>query len=87
MHPDHSAPVVSSYIFFRSGSRNEQYGQTGIAHLFEHMMFNGGKKFGPGMFDDLIEGNGGSTNGFTTKDLTTYLNNFPREALPLVLDL
>jgi predicted Zn-dependent peptidase len=87
VHEDHSAPVVSSYVFYRSGSRNETNGQTGIAHLFEHMMFNGGKKFGPGMFDDLIEGNGGSTNGFTTKDLTAYLNNFPREALPLVLDL
>jgi zinc protease len=87
VQPDHSAPVVSSYVFYRSGSRNETRGQTGIAHLFEHMMFNGGKKFGPGMFDDLIEGNGGSTNGFTTKDLTAYLNNFPREALPLVLDL
>ena len=87
VHEDHSAPVVSSYVFYRSGSRNETNGQTGIAHLFEHMMFNGGKKYGPGMFDDLIEGNGGSTNGFTTKDLTAYLNNFPREALPLVLDL
>ncbi len=87
VHEDHSAPVVSSYVFYRSGSRNEVNGQTGIAHLFEHMMFNGGKKYGPGMFDDLIEGNGGSTNGFTTKDITAYLNNFPREALPLVLDL
>ncbi|HEV7735075.1 MAG TPA: pitrilysin family protein [Candidatus Binatia bacterium] len=87
IHEDHSAPVVSSYIFFRAGSRNEQLGQTGIAHLFEHMMFNGGKKFGPGVFDDLIEGNGGSTNGYTTRDYTAYLNNFPREALPVVLDL
>jgi len=87
VHEDHSAPVVSSYVFYRSGSRNEVNDQTGIAHLFEHMMFNGGKKFGPGMFDDLIEGNGGSTNGYTTKDLTAYLNNVPREALPLVLDL
>ena len=87
VHPDHSAPVVSSYVFFRSGSRNETRGQTGIAHLFEHMMFNGGKKFGPGVFDDTIEGNGGSTNGFTTRDCTAYLNNFPREALPVVLDL
>ena len=87
LHEDHSAPVVSSYVFFRSGSRNEQYGKTGIAHLFEHMMFNGGKKFGPGVFDDLIEGNGGSTNGYTTRDYTAYLNNFPREALPIVLDL
>jgi zinc protease len=87
VHEDHSAPVVSSYVFYRSGSRNERYGETGIAHLFEHMMFNGGKKFGPGAFDDLIEGHGGSTNGFTMRDCTAYLNNFPREALSLVLDL
>ena len=87
VHEDHSAPVVSSYIFFRTGSRNEKLGQTGIAHLFEHMMFNGGKKFGPGVFDDTIESAGGSTNGYTTRDFTAYLNNFPREALPVVLDL
>jgi len=87
VHEDHSAPVVSSYIFYRSGSRNEHDGGTGIAHLFEHMMFNGGKKFGPGAFDDQIEGHGGSTNGYTTRDFTAYLNNFPREALPVVLDL
>ncbi len=87
VHTDHSAPVVSSYLFFRTGSRNEVQGQTGIAHLFEHMMFNGGRKYGPGVFDDLIEGNGGATNGYTTRDFTAYLNNFPREALPVVLDL
>jgi len=87
IHEDHSLPVISSYVFFRSGSRNEHCGQTGIAHLFEHMMFNGGRKFGPGVFDDVIEGNGGNTNGYTTKDFTAYLNNFPTEALPVVLDL
>jgi zinc protease len=87
VQPDHSAPVVSSYVFYHAGSRNEHYGSTGIAHLFEHMMFNGGKRFGPGVFDDTIEGNGGSTNGYTTRDFTAYLNNFPREALPVILDL
>jgi predicted Zn-dependent peptidase len=87
VHPDHSAPVVSSYVFFHAGSRNERYGATGIAHLFEHMMFNGGKRYGPGVFDDTIEQNGGSTNGYTTRDYTAYLNNFPREALPVILDL
>ncbi len=87
VHVDRSAPVISSYIFFRVGSRNERRGITGIAHLFEHMMFNGGKRFGPGVFDDVIEGNGGSTNGFTTRDMTVYLNNFPTAALPVVLDL
>ncbi|MCW5893423.1 MAG: insulinase family protein [bacterium] len=87
VHTDRSAPVVSSYVFYRVGSRNEKLDRTGMAHLFEHMMFNGGQKFGPGQFDDLIEGNGGSTNGYTTRDFTAYLNNFPREALPIVLDL
>ena len=87
VHKDHSAPVISSYVFFRAGSRNEQCGATGIAHLFEHMMFNGAKKYPPGVFDDLIEGNGGCTNGYTTRDFTAYMNNFPREALPVVLDL
>src|SRR5207253_3199093 len=43
--------------------------------------------FGRGVFDELIEGNGGSTNGYTTRDYTAYLNNIPREALPIVLDL
>jgi zinc protease len=87
VQPDHSTPVISSYVFFRAGSRNEHCGATGIAHLFEHMMFNGGKKYGPGVFDDVIEGNGGNTNGYTTRDFTAYLNNFPRAALPVVLDL
>jgi zinc protease len=87
VHEDHSAPVVSTYVFYRTGSRNERRGHTGLAHLFEHMMFNGSRAFGPGSFDDLIEGNGGSTNGYTTRDYTAYLNNAPREALPILLAL
>jgi predicted Zn-dependent peptidase len=87
LHEDHSAPVISSYVFYRVGSSYENYGHTGLAHLFEHMMFNGSQKFGPGAFDDVIEGSGGSTNGYTTRDFTAYLNDFPSEALPVVLDL
>jgi zinc protease len=87
LHEDHSVPTVSSYVFYRVGSSYENYGHTGLAHLFEHMMFNGSKKFGPGAFDDAIEGSGGSTNGYTTRDFTAYLNDFPSEALPVVLDL
>src|SRR5882724_3340226 len=64
VHEDRSAPVVSVYLFYRSGSRNERPGQTGIAHLFEHMMFNGGEHT-EGKFDEVIENNGGSTNGYT----------------------
>jgi zinc protease len=87
VHEDHAAPVAATYLFYRSGSGNEQVGRTGIAHLFEHMMFNGGKKYGPGQFDELIEANGGSTNGYTTRDFTAYFQEFPREALDLILDL
>jgi len=87
LHEDHSAPVISSYVFYRVGSSYENYGHTGLAHLFEHMMFNGSKKFGPGAFDDVIEGSGGSTNGYTTRDYTAYLNDFPSDALSVVLDL
>ncbi|TMB05759.1 MAG: insulinase family protein [Deltaproteobacteria bacterium] len=78
VHEDHSAPVVSSYVFYHVGSRNEVRGATGISHLFEHMMFNGGKKFGRGVFDELIEGNGGSTNGYTTRDYTAYYDRWYR---------
>ncbi len=84
VHEDHSAPVVSTYLFYRSGSRNEHPGRTGIAHLFEHMMFNGGVHT-EGKFDEIIETNGGSTNGYTTRDFTAYMESFPVPALERVL--
>ncbi|MCC6765209.1 MAG: insulinase family protein [Deltaproteobacteria bacterium] len=84
VHEDRDLPVVSLYIFFRTGSRNERPGITGISHLFEHMMFNGGEHT-VGKFDEIIEGNGGSTNGYTTRDFTVYLESFPPPALERVL--
>lgn len=51
---DHSIPNAAMYIFYRIGSRNERPGTTGISHFFEHMMFNGAKKYGPGQFDRVI---------------------------------
>ena len=85
--PDHDAPVVSVYTFFRAGSRNERPGITGIAHLFEHMMFNGAKKYGPKEFDRVLESKGGRSNAFTSTDSTVYLDDFATEALETVLDL
>src|SRR5690349_8397628 len=79
VHEDRDLPVVSLYIFFHTGSRNERHGITGISHLFEHMMFNGGANT-EGKFDEIIEGNGGSTNGYTTRDFTVYLESFPPPA-------
>ncbi len=84
---DHAVPAISYYTFFRVGSRDERPGRTGISHLFEHMMFNGAKKYGPGAFDETLESRGGQSNAFTTEDLTVYYETFPSEALDTVVDL
>jgi zinc protease len=84
---DHSIPNVALYIFYRVGSRNERPGTTGISHFFEHMMFNGAKKYGPGEFDRTMEGAGGSNNAYTSNDVTVYQDWFPRSALELIFDL
>ncbi len=84
---DHSVPALSYYTFFRVGSRNEHPGRTGISHLFEHMMFNGTKRFGPGVFDRMLESKGGVSNAFTTNDITVYYESFPAETLDMVVDL
>src|SRR5712692_8953508 len=85
--PDRGLPVATLYSFFRVGSRNERPGITGISHLFEHMMFNGSKKYGPKEFDRRLEAAGGSSNAYTSNDLTAYYEDFASDALPLVLDL
>jgi len=84
VHEDRALPIVSLYLFYRAGSRNERPGITGISHLFEHMMFNGGAQ-SRGKFDEIIEGSGGSTNGYTTRDFTAYMESFPPSALAPVL--
>ena len=85
--PNASVPTCSYYTFFKVGARNERPGITGISHLFEHMMFNGAKKYGPGMFDKVLESNGGSSNAYTSNDLTVYYEDFMAEALETVIDL
>jgi len=85
--PSTETPVVSLYTFFRVGSRNERPGLTGISHLFEHMMFNGAKKYGPNQFDEVLESHGGRSNAYTTHDVTVYYEEFAVEALEQVLDL
>jgi zinc protease len=84
---DHNIPNVALYIFYRIGSRNEGPGTTGISHFFEHMMFNGAKKYGPGELDKVMEASGGSNNAYTTKDVTVYQDWFPRSAMPLIYDI
>src|SRR5579863_4711239 len=84
---DHRIPSVAMYLFFRVGSRNERPGITGISHFFEHMMFNGAKKYGPKQFDVQMEKNGGENNAYTSADVTVYTDWFPRSALDLMFDM
>jgi zinc protease len=67
---DHNIPNVALYIFYRIGSRNERPGTTGLSHFFEHMMFNGAKKYGPGDLDKVMEANGGANNAYTSQNVT-----------------
>ena len=87
VQPDHSIPNVALYTFYRIGSRNERPGTTGLSHFFEHMMFNGAKKYGPGELDKAMEANGGSNNAYTTRDVTVYQDWFPRSAMELIFDI
>ena len=84
---DHSIPNANMYLFWKAGSRNEVPGTTGLAHFFEHMMFNGAKKYGPKMFDRTMEAAGGANNAYATENLTAFTDWFPADALELMFDL
>jgi zinc protease len=84
---DHGIPNVAMYFFYRIGSRNERPGATGLSHFFEHMMFNGAKKYGPKMFDQTMDNLGGNNNAYTTNDLTVYTDWFPSAALETMFDM
>lgn len=87
VHEDHDVPNVGLYFFYKIGSRNERPGITGISHYFEHMMFNGAKKYGPKQFDIEMEKAGGRNNAYTSNDVTVYTDWFPRSALELMFDM
>ena len=84
---DRDIPNIALYNWVRVGSRNEVPGITGLAHFFEHMMFNGTSRRQPGEFDRLMEAQGGSNNAFTSENVTVYQDWIPRSALDLVFDL
>jgi zinc protease len=84
---DGSAPVASYHTWFGVGSRHEKPGKTGLAHLFEHLMFNETEGLKPGEFDRLLEAAGGEVNAATWVDWTFYYENVPSSELPLVIRL
>ncbi|MGD0757103.1 MAG: pitrilysin family protein [Bacteroidales bacterium] len=85
LHTDHSDPIISYAIMYHVGSSREIPGKTGFAHLFEHLLFGGSENVPSGTFDKIIEGVGGTNNGFTERDITTYFEMFPKNALEKIL--
>ena len=90
VHEDHKAPIVAVNIWYHVASKNEKFGKTGFAHLFEHLMFTGSEHFGGGSdqrkFFEAMEKIGATDlNGTTNEDRTNFFENVPTSALDRVL--
>jgi zinc protease len=85
VHEDHASPIVAVHLMYRVGSRDERAGRTGLAHLLEHLLFEGSANCPKGEFDRLLEGVGGSNNGSTWLDRTNYFEVVPTHAVELAL--
>jgi len=84
---DKSAPVLSYFTWFRVGSRHEKHGKTGLAHLFEHLMFNETEGLAAGEFDRKLEENGAESNAATWLDWTYYYESLPKDRFQLAVKL
>jgi zinc protease len=84
---DRRAPIVALQTWYRVGSRHERPGATGMAHLFEHLMFSQTESLPPGEFDRLVERIGGESNAATWVDWTYYRLSLPARDLALGLRL
>jgi zinc protease len=82
---DRRVPVVSHMLWYKVGAADEPLGQSGIAHLLEHLMFKGTHDIGPGEFSRIVARNGGQENAFTSYDYTTYFQNIAKDRLELVM--
>ena len=87
LRPDTKAPIVSFQVWYGVGSRDEQFGMTGVSHFLEHLMFQGAARHGVGEFDRRLVKVGARNNAFTTKDNTVYYEVLPREHIELAFDL
>jgi zinc protease len=83
----HTAPLVSSWLWYRVGSRDEVPGRTGISHWTEHMQFKGTRRFPASTLDKAISREGGSWNAMTYLDWTTYYETMPADKFDMVLEL
>ena len=85
VHEDRHVPIVAVNLWYHVGSKNEQPGRTGFAHLFEHLMFEGSEHVAKTEHMRLVQGNGGSLNATTNPDRTNYFESMPSEHLELAL--
>lgn len=83
--PDHTVPVVASYVLYHVGSKDERPDRTGFAHFFEHLMFEGSDNIPRGRIDKLVSGAGGNLNASTSFDQTEYHINLPSNQVDLAL--
>ena len=83
----HTAPIISSWLWYRVGSRDEVPGLTGISHWVEHMQFKGTDQFPANILDKSISREGGSWNAFTFLDWTAYFETMPADKIDLALRL
>ena len=83
----HTAPIISSWVWYRVGSRDEVQGRTGISHWVEHMQFKGTQQFPANLLDKAISREGGMWNAFTYIDWTAYFETMPAEKIDLALRL
>ena len=81
------APIVSFYVWYRVGSRNEVPGITGVSHWAEHMVFKGTERFPKGQADKLVAQHGGVRNGFTWLDYTAYYQTLPSANMRLGIQI
>ncbi len=83
----HTAPLISHWVWYRVGSRDEVPGLTGLSHWVEHMQFKGTPKFPAGVLDKAISRDGGMWNAFTYLDWTTYFETMPADKIRLAFEL
>ena len=83
----HTAPIISVWLWYRVGSRDERPGITGISHWTEHMQFKGTVRFPAEVLDKAVAREGGYRNAFTFLDWTTYFETMPADKVDLALDL
>ena len=85
--PDHRAPVVTHMVWYKVGAADEDPGKSGIAHLFEHVMFKGTDDLEDGEFDQTVTSLGGQLNAFTSWDYTAYFERVAKQHLPKMMEL